>query len=61
MRLRIGLGIAGFDYQANDRWEMKIIGPNAFEWSYTLEASSGQHRPEMIRAVIGQLLPLRKE
>ena len=47
--------------QANDRWEMKIIGPNAFEWSYTLEGSSGQHRTEMIRAVIGQLLPLRKE
>src|SRR5438067_2722808 len=23
--------------QANDRWEMKIFGPNAFERSYTLE------------------------
>lgn len=23
--------------QANDRWEMKIVGPNAFERSYTLE------------------------
>ncbi len=29
--------------QANDRWEMKIIGPNAFERSYTLEGSSGEH------------------
>jgi hypothetical protein len=27
--------------QANDRWEMKIIGPNAFERSYTLEGSAG--------------------
>ena len=23
--------------QANDRWEMKIVGPNGFERSYTLE------------------------
>src|SRR5712691_11406994 len=47
-RLRIGLGIGGFRLlaQANDRWEMKIIGPNAFERSYTLEGSSGEHRPE---------------
>ena len=29
--------------QANDRWEMKIIGLNAFERSYTLEGSSGEH------------------
>ena len=56
-----GLRVSIIGSQANDRWEMKIIGPNAFEWSYTLEASSGQHRPEMIRAVIGQLLPPRKE
>src|SRR5438876_10895192 len=34
--------------QANDRWEMKIIGPNAFERSYTLEGSSAEHRPEML-------------
>ncbi len=27
--------------QANDRWEMKITGPNSFEWSYTLEATAG--------------------
>src|SRR5277367_1972083 len=25
--------------QANDRWELKITGPNAFERSYTLEGS----------------------
>ena len=59
MRLRIGLGIGGFRLlaQANDRWEMKIIGPNAFERSYTLEGSSGEHRPEMIRVLLGKLLP----
>jgi hypothetical protein len=31
--------------QANDRWEMKITGPNAFERSYTLEGSAGESRP----------------
>jgi len=43
--------------QANDQWEMKIIGPNAFERSYTLEGSSGEHRPEMIRILLGKLVP----
>ena len=47
--------------QANDRWDMKIAGPNGFERSYTLEGSSGEHRPEVIRSLVGQLLPLRKE
>jgi hypothetical protein len=26
--------------QANDQWEMKITGPNAFERSYTLEGNA---------------------
>src|SRR5213594_4137932 len=43
--------------QANDRWEMKIAGPNGFERSYTLEGSSGEHRPEMIRVLLGKLVP----
>jgi len=43
--------------QANDRWEMKIFGPNAFERSYTLEGSSGEHRPETIRVLLGKLVP----
>src|SRR6266481_3721330 len=43
--------------QANDRWEMKIVGPKAFERSYTLEGSSGEHRPEMIRVLLGKLVP----
>ena len=43
--------------QANDRWEMKIFGPNAFERPYTLEGSSGEHRPEMIRILLGKLVP----
>ena len=44
-------------YQANDQWEMKIFGPNAFERSYTLEGSSGEHRPEVIRVLLGKLVP----
>ena len=43
--------------QANDRWDMKIAGPNGFERSYTLEGSSGEHRPEMIRVLLGKLVP----
>jgi hypothetical protein len=43
--------------QANDQCEMKIAGPNAFERSYTLEGSSGEHRPEMIRVLLGKLVP----
>jgi len=43
--------------QANDRWEMKIIGPNAFERSYTLEGTAGEHRAEVIRAILGKMLP----
>lgn len=45
--------------QANDRWELKVFGPNLFERSYTLEGAAGEHRPETIRAVLGQILPKR--
>src|SRR5437763_13449020 len=40
--------------QANDKWEMKITGPNAFERSYTLEGTVGEHPPEMIRVLLGK-------
>jgi hypothetical protein len=43
--------------QANDRWEMKIAGPNGFERSYTLEGTAGEHRPEVIRAIVGKMVP----
>jgi hypothetical protein len=46
--------------QANDRWEMKIVGPNAFERSYTLEGSAGEHRPEVIQVILSKMLPGRK-
>ena len=43
--------------QANDRWELKITGPHAFERSYTLEGSAGEHRPEAIRPILLKMLP----
>ena len=45
--------------QANDRWEMKITGPNVFERSYTLEGGLGQHEPSTVAAIIAQMLPSR--
>ena len=37
--------------------EMKIAGPNGFERSYTLEGSAGQHEPEVIRVIVGKMVP----
>ena len=42
--------------QANDRWELKITGPNAFERSYTLEGSAGQHEPQVIRGIVARMV-----
>jgi hypothetical protein len=43
--------------QANDRWEVKITGPNEFERSCTLEGTAGQHEPEVIRVIVGKMVP----
>ncbi|MFY9561408.1 MAG: hypothetical protein WAQ52_14340 [Terriglobales bacterium] len=45
--------------QANDRWEMKIAGPNAFERSYTLEGSAGEHEPQVIGTLVARMVPGR--
>jgi hypothetical protein len=45
--------------QANNRWEMKVTGPNAFERSYTLEGESGEHRAEVIRVILAKMLPAK--
>lgn len=45
--------------KASDRWDMKITGPNAFERSYTLEGSLGQHEPTTVAAIIARMLPNR--
>ncbi len=43
--------------QENDRWEMKVTGPNAFERSYTLEGSEGEHDSHVIRGILSRMLP----
>ena len=43
--------------QANDCWEMKVTGPNAFERTYTLEGTLGQHEPSAVAAIIAGMLP----
>jgi len=42
--------------QESDRWEMKIFGPNAFERSYTLEGTSGEHDPQRIAALVSRMV-----
>ena len=42
--------------QANDRWEMTILGPNAFERSYTLEGATGQHEPAVIGSIVSKMV-----
>ena len=41
----------------NDNWEMKILGPNEFERSYTLVGRAGEHRPVVIGNLVLKLLP----
>ena len=42
--------------KANDRWELKVEGPNLFERTYMVEGTAGEHRPEVIRVVLGRML-----
>jgi hypothetical protein len=46
--------------QGSDRWEMKITGPNAFERSYTLERTAGEHEPHAIAALVVRIVPPRR-
>jgi hypothetical protein len=36
----------------SDDWEMKVLGPNGFERTYTLGASAEEHQPLMIGSVL---------
>jgi hypothetical protein len=46
--------------QDGDQWEMKIVGPHAFERSYTLEGSAGEHEPHTIAHLVARIVPGRK-
>jgi len=43
----------------SDDWEMKVLGPNGFERSYTLVGSAGEHQPLVIGNVLRKLLPAK--
>ena len=44
---------------ANDNWEMKVQGTEAFERSYSLVAGAGEQQPAVIGNSIVKLLPAR--
>ena len=46
--------------QANDRWEMKITGPNGFERSFILEGAAGAHEPHAIGGIVRKLVPIER-
>jgi hypothetical protein len=46
--------------QANDRWAMRITGPNAFERSYSLEGAAGEHEPHVIGKLVARMVPGRR-
>ena len=43
--------------QASDQWDLKIYGPHAFERSYTLEGTAGQHEPGVIASIVSRMVP----
>jgi len=43
--------------QGDDQWEMKILGPNAFERCYVLEGAAGQHEPNAIASIVSKIVP----
>ena len=46
--------------QANDRWEMELTGPNAFERSYTLEGTAGEHEAAVIGRIVSRMVSASK-
>jgi hypothetical protein len=43
----------------SDGWEMKVLGPNGFERSYTLAGNAGEHQPLAIANLLLRLLPAK--
>jgi hypothetical protein len=46
--------------QANDRWEMKIASPNAFERSYTIERTASENKPQVIGNLVARVVHGKK-
>jgi len=49
-----------FGSQGSDLWEMRIMGPNAFERSYTLEGALGQHEPGAVGGIVARMVPAKR-
>jgi hypothetical protein len=43
----------------NDDWDLKVLGPNGFERTYTLVGSAGEHQALVIGNVLLRLLPAK--
>jgi hypothetical protein len=41
----------------SEDWELKVLGPDGFERSYTLAGTTGGHEPEAILRLVLQLIP----
>lgn len=46
--------------RAAENWDLNIEGPNAFERTYVLAASAGEHEPQAIRKILLRLAPHRQ-
>ena len=42
--------------QESGQWDLRIYGPNAFERSYSLEGTAGQHEPRAIASIVSQMV-----
>ena len=43
--------------QTNNRWQMKITGPNGFERTYMLEGTVGETEPSAIGRIVTKMVP----
>lgn len=46
--------------QGSDLWERRIMGPNAFERSYTLEGAVGQHDVGAVGVIVARMVPAKR-
>ena len=42
--------------QESDSWALKIAGPNAFERSYALGGSAGEHDPQVVARIVARMV-----
>jgi hypothetical protein len=43
--------------RAAESWDLRVVGPNGFERSYTLSAAAGEHEPRAIRTLVLRRFP----